>query len=128
MSVGALACVFYFDYSGNMEMKRAVDALHALAQSTRLDIFRMLVRRGPEGCCAGEIGAALELAPATLSFHLAALHHAGLVERRSAGRERVYSAQFAAMHGLVDFLTENCCEGADCRPDTATSASLDRTA
>ena len=101
-----------------MELNAAVDALAALAQPTRLEVFRLLVARGPAGRRAGDIAAELGLAPATLSFHLAALRHAGLVECERSGRERVYRAAFERMHGLVDYLTENCCAGADCRPQT----------
>jgi DNA-binding transcriptional ArsR family regulator len=100
-----------------MEMSTAVHALAALAQPTRLEVFRLLVRRGPAGARAGAIADALDLAPATLSFHLSALRHAGLVECEPAGRERIYRAAFDRMHGLVDYLTENCCGGADCRPE-----------
>lgn len=106
-----------------METIIAVEALHALAQPTRLEAFRFLVRRGHDGACAGEIAAALDVPAATLSFHLAALRQAGLVDRRSAGRERIYQARLADMHALLDYLTENCCEGVECRP-----SSLDRTA
>lgn len=95
----------------------AVEALAALAQPTRLEVFRLLVRRGPAGARAGAIATELDLAPATLSFHLSALRHAGLVECEPAGRERIYRAAFERMHGLVDYLTENCCGGADCRPE-----------
>lgn len=106
----------YFDYSGNMETDTAVDALAALAQPSRLEIFRLLVQQGPEGMCAGEIASTLGLAPATLSFHLSTLRHAGLIERQTSGRERIYRAAFGHMHALVDYLTENCCGGADCHP------------
>lgn len=106
-----------------MESNAAVDALAALAQPTRLEVFRLLVRRGPDGARAGDIAAALGLAPATLSFHLAALRHAGLVHCEAAGRERIYRAAFGHMHALVDYLTENCCGGDDCHPgDTRESA------
>lgn len=107
------------DYFANMKTEAAVDALSALAQSTRLEVFRLLVRRGPDGARPGEIAAALGLVPATLSFHLSALRHAGLVHCENAGRERIYSAAFAQMHALVDYLTENCCGGEDCRPKDA---------
>lgn len=99
-----------------METKTAVDALAGLAQPNRLEIFRLLVQRGPEGVRAGEIASTLGLAPATLSFHLSALRHAGLIECEAAGRERIYRAAFGHMHALVDYLTENCCNGADCHP------------
>jgi DNA-binding transcriptional ArsR family regulator len=101
-----------------METKTAVDALAGLAQPHRLEIFRLLVQRGPDGMRAGEIATALGLAPATLSFHLSALRHAGLIECEAAGRERIYRAAFGHMHALVDYLTENCCGGADCHPES----------
>lgn len=99
-----------------METKTAVDALAGLAQPNRLEIFRLLVQRGPEGARAGEIASTLGLAPATLSFHLSALRHAGLIDREAAGRERIYRAAFEHMHALVDYLTDNCCGGTDCHP------------
>jgi DNA-binding transcriptional ArsR family regulator len=92
-----------------MEKKNALGGLAALAQETRLDIFRLLVARGPAGLAAGDIGAALGLAAATLSFHLKELRRAGLVTCRRAGRSLIYAADFAAMRGLLGFLTENCC-------------------
>lgn len=99
-----------------MEMKSAVVALAALAQETRLAIFRLLVQAGPEGLCAGDIGARLGVAPATLSFHLAQLANAGLVQARQQGRFIFYSADFEVMNGIVGFLTENCCGGKPCPP------------
>ena len=99
-----------------METDTAVAALSALAQPTRLEVFRRLVQRGAAGARAGEIAAELDLAPATLSFHLSALRQAGLIGFEAAGRERIYHAAFAPMHDLVDYLTQNCCGGADCRP------------
>ncbi|MFI5317296.1 MAG: ArsR/SmtB family transcription factor [Myxococcota bacterium] len=96
-----------------MEILVAVDSLSALAQETRLRIFRALVARGPEGLPAGRIAQRLGLPGPTLSFHLAALKRAGLVVCRRAGRSLIYSADFEAMRGLVEYLTENCCrEGA----------------
>ena len=109
-----------------METQAAVDALHALAQPTRLEVFRLLVRRGYRGACAGEIAEALDVAPATLSFHLTALRRAGLVDRRSAGRERIYQARLTDMHALLDYLSENCCEGADCHPSELADATGER--
>lgn len=94
-----------------METKRAVEALQALAQETRLTAFRLLVEAGPEGVAAGEIARALDVAPPTLSFHLSALVHAGLVVSRRDGRQVIYAAEFEAMDGLVGFLAENCCRG-----------------
>lgn len=102
-----------------MEIRTAVTALCALAQETRLAIFRLLVEAGPEGLCAGDIGARLGVAPATLSFHLAQLANAGLVDARQQSRFIFYSANFEAMNGIVGFLTENCCGGRPCPPAKA---------
>lgn len=99
-----------------MKTKTAVPALAALAQETRLAVFRLLVEAGPEGLCAGDIGARLKVPPATLSFHLAQLANAGLVQARQQSRFIFYSADFEAMNGLVGFLTENCCGGRPCPP------------
>ena len=94
-----------------MEKQLAVSALAALAQETRLDIFRLLVATGPAGLPAGEIGEALGLASATLSFHLKELKSAGLVRCERQGRSRIYSPDFPAMSELLGFLTANCCRG-----------------
>lgn len=102
-----------------MEMKPAVAALSALAQETRLSIFRLLVEAGPQGLCAGDIGARLGVPAATLSFHLAQLANAGLVQARQQSRFIFYSADFEAMNGLVGYLTENCCGGRPCPPAKA---------
>jgi DNA-binding transcriptional ArsR family regulator len=99
-----------------MEAMQAVQALSALAQDSRLAIFRLLVQAGPAGLAAGAIGEALELPPATLSFHLAGLTRAGLAQSRQEGRFVIYSARFDNMNALVAFLTENCCGGAACAP------------
>jgi len=101
--------VYHFHYSRNMETTKAVEALAALAQSSRLEIYRLLVQAGPEGMAAGKIGEELELPPATLSFHLSQLTRAGLARSRQEGRFVIYSADFKAMNGLVGYLTENCC-------------------
>jgi ArsR family transcriptional regulator len=98
-----------------MEVSKAVGALWALAQETRLRIFRALVARGPEGMAAGRIAQRLALPGPTLSFHLAQLKSAGLVVCRREGRSLIYSADFPAMRGLVDYLTENCCREAEVR-------------
>ncbi|HZW24485.1 MAG TPA: metalloregulator ArsR/SmtB family transcription factor [Gallionella sp.] len=94
-----------------MKPAQVVKALAALAQPTRLAIYRLLVEQGPDGMAAGEVAAKLKAAPATLSFHFRTLSHAGLVESRQEGRFVYYSANFAAMNGMVDYLTENCCGG-----------------
>ncbi|WP_269533667.1 helix-turn-helix transcriptional regulator [Chitinimonas sp. BJYL2] len=100
-----------------MENKTAVNLLGALAQETRLAIFRLLVQQGPNGLPAGKIGEQLDLAPATLSFHLKELSHAGLAQARQEGRFIYYSADFAAINALLGFLTENCCAGSQCDTD-----------
>jgi len=99
-----------------VESKKAVTALAALAQETRLAIFRLLVEAGPTGQSVGEIGAELKAAPATLSFHLKELVHAGLIVARQDGRYIFYSANFEHMNDLLGFLTENCCarDGLSC--------------
>jgi ArsR family transcriptional regulator, arsenate/arsenite/antimonite-responsive transcriptional repressor len=94
-----------------MESKSAVTALAALAQETRLSIFRLLVQAGPQGVPAGRIGEGLEVPPATLSFHLKELSHAGLVSSRQEGRFIYYAADFECMAALLTFLTQNCCQG-----------------
>jgi len=86
-----------------------VEALAALAQDSRLAIYRLLVKRGPEGYAAGEIGARLEIPGPTLSFHLKALSQAELVTTRKESRFVYYSANFERMNGLVAYLTDNCC-------------------
>ncbi|MDE0884316.1 MAG: metalloregulator ArsR/SmtB family transcription factor [Myxococcota bacterium] len=94
-----------------MEKQIAVSALAALAQETRLDVFRLLVRSGHEGLQAGRIAQVLDLAPATLSFHLKELRSAGLLTCQREGRSRIYRPDFQAMNQLVSFLTESCCQG-----------------
>ena len=95
----------------NMNNKSAVSALAALAQETRLSIFRLLVQAGPEGVPAGRIGEELEVPPATLSFHLKELSHASLATSRQDGRFIYYAANFEHMAALMSFLTQNCCQG-----------------
>ncbi len=92
----------------------AVAALAALAHDHRLAVFRLLVQKGRQGLAAGAIARALGLPNSSLSFHLAQLQQAGLVEQRREGRSLIYSADYAAMNALIGFLTENCCEGAEC--------------
>jgi len=94
-----------------MELSRAVDALSALAQASRLTVFRLLVRRGPEGLAAGDIAARLGLPAPTLSFHLAQLSGAGLVQARRDGRRLVYSADYDGVRALLGYLSEDCCQG-----------------
>lgn len=94
-----------------MDAKTAVPALAALAQPSRLAVFRWLVELGPEGACPGEIGEKLAIPAATLSFHLKALQHTGLVLSDRSGRFIRYRANFATMQALLDFLSQNCCGG-----------------
>jgi len=99
-----------------VETKIIVQAFGALAQETRLGIYRLLVTAGPEGLAAGAIAEKLELPAATLSFHVKELNLAGLVRSRQEGRFVIYAANFDTMIGLVSFLTENCCGGNACVP------------
>jgi DNA-binding transcriptional ArsR family regulator len=105
-----------------MDTDKAIDALGALAQRSRLAIFKLLVEAGPEGLAAGLIGERLDLPPPTLSFHLAHLARAGLLKQQQAGRFVIYSTNFETMNELVDYLTENCCSGASCTTSTKRSA------
>ncbi len=108
-----------------MEKTDALAALSALAQDNRLDVFRLLVKAGPEGMPAGEIASALKLAPNTLTFHFDRLRGAGLVTVRRDGRSMIYAARFDIMNALLAFLTENCCQGAPeaCGPAPACKAA-----
>src|SRR5271156_1514873 len=94
-------------------MKKAIviGALGALAQETRLDVFRLLVQKGPEGLPAGEIGSRLGQPSPTMSFHLNQLRFAGLITSRRESRSIIYNANFKAMNDLLAYLTENCCGG-----------------
>jgi DNA-binding transcriptional ArsR family regulator len=97
-----------------METKAALRTLAALAQESRLRVFRALVQAGPEGLAAGRIAELTGIAPSSLSFHLKELAHADLVESRQVGRFVIYSARFATMNALIGFLTANCCGGNPC--------------
>ncbi len=92
-----------------MEKKAVLNALTALSQETRLDVFRLLVQAGPEGRSAGAIAEALGVAPATLSFHLSNLTNAGLIVQRRESRSLIYSADYDRMNAVLGFLSENCC-------------------
>jgi ArsR family transcriptional regulator len=99
-----------------METKDAVHALAALAQASRLEIFRALVAAGPEGLAAGRIAELTSIPPSSLSFHLKALSHAGLAVSRQDSRFVIYTAQYDTMNGLIAYLTDNCCGGNPCTP------------
>lgn len=105
-----------------MKANEAIDALSALASESRLAVFRLLVKRGPEGYTPSDLTKRLDVPAPTLSFHLKGLVQAGLVVSRREGRNLFYSPNFEHMNSLVGFLTENCCSlageacGADCAP------------
>jgi DNA-binding transcriptional ArsR family regulator len=99
-----------------METKEVLAALAAIAQESRLAVFRLLVQAGPQGMAASKIAEQLDIAPSSLSFHLKELSHAGMIAGRQEGRFVIYSANFDTMNGLIAFLTENCCGGQSCAP------------
>lgn len=97
-----------------MDTREVLTALAAIAQESRLAIFRLLVQAGPEGMAATRIAGQLDIAPSSLSFHLKELTHARLITSRSEGRFVIYAADVVVMNGLIDYLTENCCGGVPC--------------
>lgn len=99
-----------------MKTDHVVTALSALAQDSRLAIFRALVQAGSAGLSAGRIGEATGIAPSSVSFHMKELTRADMVASRQDGRFVIYTANFATMNALIAFLTENCCGGAPCVP------------
>lgn len=99
-----------------MTSTAAVDALGALAQEHRLALFRLLVQAGDEGLAAGVIAGRIGIPNSSLSFHLGHLTRAGLIRQRRLGRSLIYTADYAAMNGLVGYLMENCCGGGACAP------------
>ncbi len=108
-----------------MKKPDAVAALAALAQDSRLDIFRLLVQAGPEGLPAGGVAQKLDLAPNTLTFHFDRLRDAGLVTVRRDGRSMIYATRFETMNALLEFLTENCCQGSQtCPPEDCAPAAI----
>lgn len=110
-----------------MESATAVTALGALANEHRLTVFRLLVQAGEDGLAAGAIATALAVPNSSLSFHLAHLAQAGLVQQERRGRSLIYSANYAAMNGLVAYLMENCCAASGCGPrPTAGDASAEQ--
>lgn len=110
-----------------MKTNDALNALAALAQESRLAVFRLLVQAGPAGMAATRIADSLSIGPTSLSFHLKELTHARMIKPVKQGRSIIYSANFETMNGLLGFLSENCCGGtpcsADCTVDCSTSAS-----
>ncbi len=108
----------YFHNTGNMKLTDAVTALSAIAHEGRLSIYRLLVQTGPCGMTVGEIAAKIDMPGPTLSFHLSALKHAGLVHAKRDGRRLIQTADFKRMTSLLSYLTENCCGGnlAACMP------------
>jgi len=102
-----------------MEHEQAVAALAALAQDSRLAVYRVLVQAGPEGVAAGDLAERIGIPPNTLSFHLKTLSQANLVAARHAGRFVYYSANYDAMSALLGFLGDNCCGGRPCTPSAA---------
>lgn len=102
-----------------MDNGDAIAALAALAQESRLAAFRLLVQAGPAGLAASRIAEELGLPASSLSFHLKELTRAHLVVPRQDGRFVIYAARFDTMHALLGFLSENCCGGEPCPPDTA---------
>jgi ArsR family transcriptional regulator, arsenate/arsenite/antimonite-responsive transcriptional repressor len=111
-----------------METKSAAAAMAALSHEKRLDLYRLLVRRGPQGHAAGVLAEKLGIAPPILSFHAKALVQAGLVESRYEGRQNIYMANFALMKSLVDFLSAECCTQADagCATSCVPAAAIRR--
>ena len=105
-----------------MDSTAAVTALGALAQDHRLALFRLLVQAGEDGMPAGAIAQALGVPNSSLSFHLAQLNRAGLINQERRSRSLIYRADYAAMTALVGYLMENCCGGASCAPQAAGGA------
>lgn len=110
-----------------MEKSAAITVFESLASSVRLDVFRLLVERGPQGLVAGEIAAALELPATNLSFHLKALTQSGLLVVAQEGRFQRYRANMALMTDLIGYLTDECCGGnpGACLPEVAAADCMD---
>jgi DNA-binding transcriptional ArsR family regulator len=107
-----------------MDITAAIVALGALAQEHRLALFRLLVQAGPDGLAAGAIAEKLGIPNSSLSFHLAQLRGAGLITQERQHRSLIYRANYPAMNGLVDYLTENCCGGAECAPASTNPSAI----
>lgn len=106
-----------------MKIDTAVSLLGALAQGSRLALFRLLVQKGPDGMAAGDIAERLGVAPNTLSFHLKELSSVGLLNSRQEGRFIYYAPDFKVMNGLLAYLTENCCADSKSAAECSTPAS-----
>ena len=106
-----------------MEEKDVIKALAALAQPSRLQIFRALVVTGQAGATPGTLVESLGMPAATLSFHLKELSHTGLISQERNGRHLIYRAEYARMNGLLSYLTDNCCQGQPCLDKAATACS-----
>jgi ArsR family transcriptional regulator len=106
-----------------MKTKDVITSLAALAQESRLAVFRLLVQAGPDGLAASRIAEELDIPPSSLSFHLKELMHADMVNQKKEGRSLIYSANFKTMNSLLGFLTENCCGGNPCSKDNKKSCS-----
>lgn len=107
-----------------MENKNALAALAALAQESRLAVFRLLIEAGPGGMSPGQISERLGMPPSSLSFHLKELTHAELIAPTQNGRYLIYAAQMPTMQALIGFLTENCCGGKPCGPVSPPTLAL----
>ncbi len=108
-----------------METKHTVAALAAIAQESRLNVFRLLVQAGQSGLPAGKVSELTNIPPSSLSFHLKELTHANMVTSRQEGRFVIYSANFETMNALIAFLTENCCAGVPCTPDNPACTTVE---
>jgi ArsR family transcriptional regulator, arsenate/arsenite/antimonite-responsive transcriptional repressor len=108
-----------------MKMTTAVQALAALAQESRLRVFKALVQAAPGGLPAGKVSAKVGIVPATLSFHLKELSAAGLVKSRQDGRFVIYTAHLPAINGLVGYLMDNCCGGRACAPEVRAAPTME---
>jgi ArsR family transcriptional regulator len=93
-----------------METEQVILALAALAQSTRLDVFRLLVKHEPEGLAAGDIARALAVPQNTMSSHLSILSRAGLVTAQRFSRSIVYRADLGAFEAVMLFMLKDCCD------------------
>jgi DNA-binding transcriptional ArsR family regulator len=127
VGAGTLARRSHFHHYQTMEEKQALSCLAALAHETRLAVFRLLVKQGPQGMPAGEIAQRLAVPPPTLSFHLKDLERAGLIRATRNHRQIRYATDYAGTRALLDFLMRDCCQGLAelCGPGAGTPACCD---